>query len=110
MKCPECGGAFKSQRFGQAWCSSACNRRAGNRELARARVLYRALYWWRFARSDKETADNLGFICREIRSWIDEDKKAGRAPPPRHRHDADRGHLRREGRAKEAAHRGQTTS
>lgn len=95
MKCPECGRPFVKGREGQAWCSAACNRKAGDRELKRARVLYRALYWWRYKRNDPDTSWNLSFICREIRSWIDEDKLAGRPPPPRHRHDADRGHLRR---------------
>jgi hypothetical protein len=91
--CPECGKPFKKGREGQWLCSTACNRKAGNRELARARVLYRALYWWRYDR--RNSGDDLVFICREIRSWIDEDKRVGRPPPARHRHDADRGHARR---------------
>lgn len=95
VKCPECGKPFRRIRAGQSWCSAACNRTAGNRELTRARVLYRALYWWRYSRNDPDTAWNLGFVCREIRSWIEEDKAVGRAPPPKHNHEADRGHLRR---------------
>lgn len=96
MKCPECNRNFNSTRHGQWTCSARCNRAAGNRELARARVLYRALYWWRLGHGKgAEAMRCFVFIIREIRSWIEEDKKAGRAPPAPHRHDADRGHLRR---------------
>lgn len=94
-RCPECRREFKVGREGQAWCSKECNRVAGNRELARARVLYRALYHWRYNR--KSAKMNLSFICREISHWIQEDRLAQRLPPPPHRHDGDRGHQRKGG-------------
>lgn len=87
---------FTPRREDQAWCSAECNRTAGNRELARARVIYRAAYHWRMTRGRKGLgAEDLGFLCREIDAWIREDRLSQRPPPPRHRHDADRGHLRR---------------
>jgi hypothetical protein len=96
--CPECGQPFKPRRSDQGWCSATCNREAGHRELRRARALYRALYGWRLKR--RSSAQDLGFVCREVASWIDEDRAEGRAPPPPHNHSADRGHLRRRSAAR----------
>jgi hypothetical protein len=96
MRCPECNRQFTAIRSDQGWCSAACNRKAGNRELARARVIYRAAYHWRMTRGKKGFgAEDLSFLCREIDAWVKEDRLSQRPPPPRHRHDADRGHLRK---------------
>lgn len=101
FKCPECGTIAERKRVDQVTCSSACNYQLENRAGRRAKVLYRCLYWWRFNR--KSAVDDLRFICREIRSWIDEDREAGRGPPPRHNHQGDRGEIRREQRARRVA-------
>lgn len=97
MECPECRARFTPRRMDQGYCSSACNAAANARELKRARRVYRALYHWRLPanrRVGKGIAENLAFICREIRAWHKEDEEAQRRPPPRHAHDADRGHQR----------------
>lgn len=100
MNCPECRTWFEPKRSDQAYCSAACNKAAANRELARARRLYRALYHWRLAprRAGKGgpagVAANLRFICNEVSAWIREDREAQRKPPPPHDHMADRGHQR----------------
>jgi hypothetical protein len=36
----------------------------------------------------------MRFVCREIASWIREDRDRQRLPPPPHNHDLDRGHER----------------
>jgi hypothetical protein len=108
MDCPECRAQFEPRRRDQAYCSAACNKRGADRELARARRLYRALYHWRLTREDEGIGANLRFICSEISSWIREDREAQRKPPPPHDHLADRGHQRprrpqaRVGRRREA--------
>lgn len=94
-KCRNCGTAFKRRRIDQHYCGTLCSREADKRELKRARAVYRALYGWRDNRSDPSAADDLRFVCREIRDWIEEDREAGRLPPPRHNHNGDRGHERR---------------
>ena len=93
VKCRNCGKLYERRRADQHYCSVACSKEADNRELRRARVLYRALYWWRYDR--KTSTDNLCFIAREIRHWIEEDRAVGREPPPRMNFDADRGHQRK---------------
>lgn len=91
--CPECRSEFKPHRYDQAYCCAGCGTKARTRELARGAALYRALYWWRLDRAS--ATENLRFICREIKAWIEDDKATGRGPPPKHRHDVDRGHQRR---------------
>lgn len=93
LSCPECRIRFVPRRVDQGYCSAACNRDASGRELTRARRLYRALYWWRYSRTT--SGPDLLFICREIASWVKEDREHQRKPPPRHDHMADRGHQRR---------------
>lgn len=94
FKCHFCGQSKRRARYDQTTCGPACNKAFKNLEMTRAKRLYRCLYWWRFEKDkkDAQTADNLRFIAREIRAWIDEDKLAGRPPPPRHDHMMDRGH------------------
>lgn len=97
MNCPECRRAFTPRRSDQGYCSAACNRQAGARELARARRIYRALYHWRLwiaGVGRVNPAANLRFICGEIGAWIREDREHQRRPPPPHDHMADRGHQR----------------
>lgn len=91
MTCSECGKGFEAKRQGQILCSKACNVAMEKRALKRARRVYRALYHWRASRDDPR---DLRFVAREIAHWVAEDKAAGRGKPPRHTHDADRGHER----------------
>lgn len=92
MQCPECRTNFEKRRADQAYCSAACNRTGGARELARARRVYRALYHWRL--EHRGFGENMRYVCREIASWIREDRERQRLPPPKHDHQADRGHER----------------
>lgn len=89
MQCPECRRQFKRAKITQYYCSSDCNREAGKRELTRARIVYRALYRWRYDR--KSAGQNLVFICREIAAWIREDRERQKGPPPPHDHMRDAG-------------------
>ncbi len=93
MQCPECRAEFTPRRSDQAFCSARCNQAANTRETARARRIYRALYWWRYDRQGG-FGKNMLFVCREISAWIREDRAAQRPPPPKHDHDNDRGHQR----------------
>lgn len=92
MNCPECRAYFEPKRSDQAFCSARCNKSAATRELTRARRVYRALYHWRLSRT--AFGPNMRFVCREIASWIREDRDRQRLPPPPHNHDLDRGHER----------------
>ncbi len=92
-RCPWCRTPFKVRRHDQVFCSKTCNAEARKLELKRAVAVYRALYWWRLCR--KTGAADLLFVCREIASWILEDRLSQRLPPPRHNHQLDRGHQRR---------------
>lgn len=91
MKCAFCGVTFEPRRVDAVCCSSKCSTAYKNLEMTRAKAVYRALYHWRADRKGPDTADNLRFITREIREWIDRDKAAGRPPPPKHDHMANRG-------------------
>lgn len=93
LACPECRIYFEPRRSDQLYCSAACNKAAATRELTRARRVYRALYWWRYDRAGG-WGPAMRFVCREIASWIREDRAAQRPPPPRHNTDANRGHER----------------
>lgn len=103
--CAYCGAPFVRHREDQICCPAgsnttnnpgrSCKDDLKNLERTRGMKIYRAIYWWRYKRNDHSLADNLRFITREIRSWIEEDKAAGRPPPPRHRHDLDRGYQRK---------------
>lgn len=91
-RCPSCSAMFTPRRIDQGYCSVGCSKRGDALELRRARRVYRALYHWRYKRV---TAGRLlVFICREIRSWIEEDRQCQRPPPPMHDLMADRGHQR----------------
>lgn len=90
--CPECRTWFAAHRIDQAYCSTRCSKAAETRELRRSRRIYRALYRWRLERNG--FGQNMRFVCREIATWIREDREAQRLPPPPHNHDSDRGHER----------------
>lgn len=90
--CPECRTHFTRVREDQLFCTTRlprCKDAAKNREMLRSRAVYRVLYWWRYDR--RTAAASLGFLCREIREWINDDKLHQRLPPPRHDHTRDRG-------------------
>lgn len=98
-RCSFCGKPYEKVRYDQVSCSSRCNINFKNLEMSRAKRIYRVLYWWRLGRQKRfhgvvSMADNLRFLAREIREWIEEDRKLGRPPPPMHDHSADRGHQR----------------
>lgn len=92
MNCPECRSYFEPRRSDQAYCSAKCNKAGATRELTRARRVYRALYHWRLEHNT--FGANMTFVCREVASWIREDRERQRKPPPPHDHEADRGHER----------------
>lgn len=93
LSCPWCRSWFVPRRSDQAFCSTACNKKANDLALKRGLRVYRALYWWRLDRKGGFGA-NMRFVCREIASWIREDREAQRRPPPPHDHTRDRGHER----------------
>lgn len=103
MKCPECGTPFTPIRSDQQFCRAACGKASENRGMARTMRLYRDLRVWHEGRNVRdpvkraEAAASFNFICREIASWRDEDRAAGRtfAKPNR---DRDRGHQRKPAR------------
>jgi len=92
MICPECRAWFEPRRSDQAYCSAACNKSAATRELTRGRRIYRAIYHWRL--EHRGFGANMRFVCREVASWIREDRERQRQPPPPHNHESDRGHER----------------
>lgn len=101
MQCPMCRSYFEPKRSDQGYCSAKCNKLGSILEGRRGRRVYRALYHWRLpvvgedgkARKGPFGA-NMKFVCREIASWIREDRLSQRLPPPPHNHDSDRGHER----------------
>lgn len=97
--CSECRTPYTRVRVDQLFCSSRCLASAKNRELKRARVIYRAVYEWRLHR--KTAGASLLFICREVAAWIKEDREHQRLPPPRHDHTRDRGLQTRRASTKE---------
>jgi hypothetical protein len=92
LACPWCAASFRPARSDQSYCGAACNKAAATLELRRARRIYRALYHWRL--EHRTFGQNMAFVCREVASWIREDREAQRKPPPPHDHSADRGHQR----------------
>lgn len=92
IPCPECRSRFTPWRGDQRYCGADCGKKAEKRELARARRIYRALYHWRL--EHRTFGENMRFVCREVSSWIREDREMQRQPPPPHDHTSDRGHER----------------
>lgn len=92
LNCAWCRTWFEPKRSDQAYCSTACNAKAANVEAVRGRRIYRAIYHWRL--EHRTFGQNMAFVCREVAAWIREDRQMQRPPPPRHNHDADRGHQR----------------
>ena len=93
--CVECGEPFKPIRRDQIFCArkiasnrraspTTCKDRAGNRELTRAKALYRYMYWLvRKGVPKDEQGRSLSAINRQMRAWRDEDEANGiPAPPP----------------------------
>lgn len=95
-QCRMCRKVFTPRRSIDFHCGPLCSKRAEVLEMRRARVVYRALYWWRFDR--KNSMDALRFICREIADWIAEDRMSQRLPPPRYDPGQSRGHERKPAR------------
>lgn len=96
-QCRMCRVSFAPRRPSlDFYCGALCSKKADVLETRRARVVYRALYWWRLDR--KNVTDALRFICREIADWIAEDRAAQRLPPPRYDPMQTRGHERKPAR------------
>jgi hypothetical protein len=93
MNCPECRAWFEPHRSDQHYCSARCNKIATQRGMVRCGRIYRAIYHWRLEHGG--FGANMRFVCREIASWIREDREMQRLPPPPHNHEAERGHERR---------------
>lgn len=92
LACPTCRKRFTPTRSDQAYCSTRCNALGVKLEQRRARRIYRAIYHMRL---EHDTfGPNWRFITREVAAWIREDREMQRLPPPKHNHDADRGHER----------------
>jgi hypothetical protein len=53
-----------------------------NLAIKRGREAYRALYHWRYGQGKGQRASLLGTISTMAKRWVEEDKAAGRAPPP----------------------------
>lgn len=84
-RCLECKTYFIPKRIDQHYClekSPKCRLEAHNRELVRGREIYRAAYHWILSNGKGENAWLLTEVSRKIRQWRDEDRAAGREPPP----------------------------
>lgn len=80
--CENCGKPFPPVRHDQVFCSRACKIEEHNRELSRAKAIYREVYHWRKARGSGRMGKLLGCVSRKVDEFIAEDVKAGRQPPP----------------------------
>jgi len=78
--CGTCETMFPPTRRDQIFCSPACKQKAKSEARMRSGnlTLYRLLYHWRLSKQ----FGNLSPITREVDSWIGQDKKEGKAPPP----------------------------
>lgn len=80
--CTECGQPFKVKRFDQVFCSGACRFADHNRAMQRGREAYRAMYHWRLGQGKGQRGSLIGTISNMAKLWVEEDKLAGRNPPP----------------------------
>lgn len=80
--CHNCGEPYQPRRVDQNYCGRPCLVEAQNRELLRAKKLYRELYHWRKARGSGRMGKLLGDVSRVMDEFIAEDRRRGRPAPP----------------------------
>jgi len=80
--CENCGKPFSPVRHDQVFCSRPCKVEEHNRELTRAKAIYREVYHWRKARGSGRMGKLLGCVSRKMDEFIAEDVRLGRQPPP----------------------------
>lgn len=81
-ECEACGQPYTPIRHDQLFCSRACKVDEQNRELLRARAIYREVYHWRKSRGTGRMGKLLGCVSRKVDEFIAEDVREGRRPPP----------------------------
>jgi hypothetical protein len=74
--CNECSSAYQPSRKDEFFCSTPCRKASDNREMARGRAVVPLLLAWRGDR--KMHAGVQTQIARLVRTWLNEDKAAGR--------------------------------
>jgi hypothetical protein len=79
--CLECKEQFYPWKMDQVYCPGPCKDKAKNREMLRARAIYRAAYHWVTCPvAERGTfATLMGNVARQ---WRDEDRELGRDAPP----------------------------
>lgn len=77
--CKECAKEYTRRRFDQIFCSTECRKAEANREMVRAKIIYRAVYHWA---NDRKRGNLLSVIAQEARAWKQEDEALGLPPPP----------------------------
>lgn len=85
-ECLECGASFIPIRTDQVFCTGKrpkCKQVSANRELARAKAIYRELYHHVSVSGTAERGASLSAIMRQARAWRDEDRAKGVQPPPK---------------------------
>lgn len=80
--CAECGQPFTARRHDQLFCSGPCRFEDHNRAMKRGREAYRAMYHWRLGQGKGQRGSLIGTISAMAKLWVDEDRAAGRQPPP----------------------------
>ena len=81
--CKECGKSYMPRRLDQVFCSKPCKTDEQNRALVRGKQAYRMLYHWRLGNGKGSAGSLLGEASRLARSWVEQDRKEGRLPPPK---------------------------
>lgn len=80
--CTECAKPFTRKRHDQVFCSPECRFADHNRAMQRGREAYRAMYHWRLGQGKGQRGSLIGTISAMAKQWVEEDKAAGRNPPP----------------------------
>lgn len=81
-ECLECHTPFAPIRQDQVFCCKGCKNAEHNRELTRAKLIYRELYHWRLGYGKGVAGSFFNMASQQVSEWIAEDKRQGRKPPP----------------------------
>lgn len=81
-QCSECAGQFIPIRHDQVFCSKECRFADHNRAMQRGREAYRAMYHWRLGAGKGQRGSLIGTVSAMAKRWVEEDRAAGRSPPP----------------------------